>query len=178
MQLLYDKNGRLSGVGSYIVTTDKKGNILSILTPKPTEPYLFGEQLGVTYTYSSLNTVKGMNQYYETPFIFIHPMYSLLEVLNWGPFQPNAQRTGFSLLWYYYDPELVGEYGAPSPWVSAEYSDHRYDETGNLVSYTFYGDLTRDPPGPYTNETDQRQRIIEWNCNMSNMNDPKDKTSL
>ena len=166
LQLSYDKSGRLTGVGNYSVTTDHKGNILSMLTPKPTEPYLFGQQLGVTFTYSGLHTVKATNQYYETPFIFIHPMYSLLEVLNWGPFQPHAQRTGYSLQWYHYDPELVGEYGAPSPWVYAQYSNHQYDEEGNLVSYTFYGDLTTDPPGPDVNETDQRPRIIEWNCNV------------
>lgn len=166
LELSYDNSGRLTRVGAYIVTTDNKGNILSMLTPKASDPYLLDEQLGVTFTYSGLNTAKGTNQYYETPFIFIHPMYSLLEVLNWGPFQPHAERTGYSLLWYYYDPELVGEYGAPSPWVGAQYSNHQYDETGNLVSYTFYGDLTRDPPGPDGNETDQRQRLIEWNCNV------------
>jgi len=165
VHLTYDKSGRFTAIGPYIVTTDQKGNILSILQPEPIEPYYAGQQLGVTFEYSDLNSAKKTNQYYETPFIFIHPMYSILEVLNWGPFQPNAQRTGYGMLWYIYDPELVGEYGAPSPWVWAQYSDHQYDESGKLVGYTFYGDLTRDPPGTDGNETAQTPRTIEWRCN-------------
>ena len=135
-----------------------------ILTPKPTEPYLYGQQLGINFTYSDLNISKGTQQYYETPYIFIHSMYSLLEVLNWGPFQPNAERTGLSLLRYYEDHEL-GEYDIPSMWVYAQYTNHHYDEKGNLVSYTFDGDLTRDYPFPLNHETAQRERNIEWSCN-------------
>ena len=150
-------------MGSYIVTTDNRGNIISILTPKPTEPYLYGQQLGITFTYSDSNTARKTNQYYETPYIFIHPMYSLLEVLNWGPFQPHAERTGLTLQHFYVDPELV-EYNIPSPWTYANYVDHQYDEHGNLISYTFDGDLTKDYPIPYSHETAQRQRIINWSC--------------
>ena len=90
-------------------------------------------------------------------------MYSLLEVLNWGPFQPNAERTGLSLLHYYEDPKLI-EYDVPSRWVNAQYTNHQYDVNGNLASYTFDGDLTRDCPSPFHRETAQKQRILNWSC--------------
>jgi hypothetical protein len=52
-------------------------------------------------------------------------------------------------------------------WVNATYTDHKYDGNGNLVRYTFDGDLTRDYPSPLNHETAQRERVILWNCNNS-----------
>jgi hypothetical protein len=127
--LSYDKHGTLTGVNNFIVTTDREGNIVSILTPKPTDPFLYGQQLGVNFTYSASTLPKKTNQYYETPYIFVHPIYSLLEVLNWGPFQPKAERTGLSLQRTFEDPEL-GEYPIPSVWLNASYLEHKYDENG------------------------------------------------
>jgi hypothetical protein len=42
LTLTYDKHGTFTGVNNYIVTTDKSGNILSILSPEPTDPFLYG----------------------------------------------------------------------------------------------------------------------------------------
>lgn len=162
LRLTYDKNGRLMKVSDYNVTTDKKGNILSILLPKERDPYGNQQQLGVTYTYSDV-VDKNRRQYYETPAIFIHPMFSLLEVLDWGPFQPTRERTGFSILHTYYDP-LLGEYPLPIPFFVAQYTGHRYDANGNLTGYTFDGDLTKDYTFPVNHETAQIERVIAWSC--------------
>jgi hypothetical protein len=164
LTLTYTNSGKLSAVNDYSVVTDNKGNILSMLSPKSNDPYGTGQQLGITYSYAEGNGSNRKHQYYESPFIFIHPMFSLLEVLDWGPFQPNKERTGFYIQHNYEDPEL-GEYPIPLPFVTAQYTEHIYDASGNLISYTYDGDLTQDFPFPVNHETAQIKRTIVWNCN-------------
>ena len=161
LKLIYNHKGYLSQVGNYNVTTDNRGNILSILTPPLVEEeYYYGpQQLGVRYYYSDQNVAKTTNQYYETPNIFISPMYSILEILAWGPFQPDLERISVNLQHTY------GEEYLPDPTMGMSYYNHQYDQQGNLVSYSFEGDIRRALPYPMGRDIRQLNRTIEWKCN-------------
>lgn len=159
LQLEYNNRGFLSKVGHYIVTTDNRGNILTMLTPPlvEEEPYYGPQQLGIRYSYSERTVPRNANMFYETPTMFISPMYSLIELLNWGPFQPDRERVHVTLQHRY------GEEYLPSPSMEAEYSNHQYDRYGNLMSYNFEGDIRRELP--YEGTVAQRdQRTLNWNC--------------
>ncbi len=89
-------------------------------------------------------------------------MYSILEVLGWGPFQPNLERISFRI-----DPEYGDEYIPQSGLnMGASYSNHKYDSNGNLISYTFDGDIWM--PDAVGNELitypGRADRIINWQC--------------
>ncbi|MEO8583787.1 MAG: hypothetical protein ABI415_08315 [Flavitalea sp.] len=162
LKLTYDRQYQLAKVDNYIVTNDSHGNIISMLLPSP-EPYIH-EHLGVTYFYNQKH-VKKAGQYYETPYIFINPFYSLIEVLNWGPFQPSNERTGVSLQYMYSVDELPSYY--PDQYVDAQYSNHKYDANGNLISYDFNGELSHGSPY-YPSDYVERDRIITWKCKSDN----------
>ncbi|MBL7696903.1 MAG: hypothetical protein JNK79_02050 [Chitinophagaceae bacterium] len=163
LKLEYNNRGFLSKVvskiGLFNVTTDNRGNILTILTPPlvEEEPYYGPQQLGITNTYSDKNTSRNTNMFYETPTLFISPMYSLVELLNWGPFQPDRERIHVSLQHRY------GEEYLPSPTMDAAYSNHQYDRNGNLVRYDFEGDIRQAIPYEGT-IVKKDQRSITWQC--------------
>ena len=160
LKLSYDRNGRLSRVNEYVVKTDNRGNILSILNPDEF-PYYPGQQLGVEYGYNY--TQKNKRQYYETPFIFIHPFYSLLEVLDWGPFQPVSERKGFFIRYSYFPDELP--HYIPDQVVYADYYNHKYDGFGNLISYEYEGNTSMPfPLIPDYLYRGHRTRSIDWSC--------------
>ena len=160
LTLAYNRNGRLTQVNEFVAKTDNLGNIVSILTPDDV-PYFPGQHLGVEYGYNLGQSHK--RQFYETPFIFIHHFYSLLEVLDWGPFQPASERTGFSIRYDYF-PDDLPPYILDQV-VYAEYSNHNYDENGNLISYDFDGNLSFPfPLVPDYLYRGHRTRSIEWAC--------------
>jgi hypothetical protein len=159
LKLKYDHRSFLSQVGNFNVTTDNQGNILSILTPPlvEEEPYYGPQQTGIWYTYSEKELPRGASQYYETPNVFINRMYTILEILNWGPIQPHRERTVL-VLQIAYAEEYV-----PSPFMYMSYSDHQYDGKGNLMSYYIDGDTRRYLPYielPRLETT----RQINWMC--------------
>lgn len=161
LRLSYDHKGYLSRVNDYIVSTDKRGNILSILTQLSPDDYYYPQQLGVYYGYSD-REVRGTHQYYETPNSYIHPMYSILEVLGWGPLQPNLERISFTI-----NPEYGDEYIPQSGLnMSGIYSNHKYDSNGNLISYTFDGDIWMPDAVGYEIITypGRAERTINWQC--------------
>lgn len=162
LKVFYDAKGYLSrvetGSTTYYATTDDRGNILSLLTPPLVEEYYYygPQQLGVHYIYNNQDVAKGANHYYEAPAIYISPMYSLLEILGWGPFQPNRERTAVTIQIGY-----VEEY-VPDPTLWMSYHDHQYDQKGNLVGYRFEGDVC----AYYQEFCGHRQysRSISWQC--------------
>jgi hypothetical protein len=159
LKLKYDYRSFLRQVGNFNVTTDNQGNILSILTPPlvEEEPYYGPQQTGIWYTYSDKQLPRGSSQYYETPNVFISRMYTILEILNWGPIQPHRERTALTLQLNY------GEEYVPSPFMYMSYSDHKYDAKGNLMSYYIDGDIRRYLPYielPRLEAT----RHINWMC--------------
>jgi hypothetical protein len=163
LKLEYNNRGFLnkvvSNIGLFNVTTDHHGNILTILTPPlvEEEPYYGPQQLGIWITYNERSTPRNANIFYDTPTIFISPMYSLIELLNWGPFQPDRERAYYTLQHRY------GEEYLPSPTMSSEYSNHQYDSDGNLIKYDFVGDIRQ--AFPIVGTIVQRdQRSISWQC--------------
>lgn len=160
LKLTYNRANRLSQVNEYVAKTDNKGNIVSILIPDEV-PYFQGQYPGVEYAYNLSQTHK--RQYYETPFIFIHHFYSLLEVLDWGPFQPESERIAFSIRYAYRQDDLPNY--IPDQVVDAAYSNHQYDQNGNLIAYNYNGNLIS--PAPYVPDyitRGQRTRTISWTC--------------
>lgn len=159
LKLEYNNRGFLSKVGHFIVKTDNRGNILTILTPPlvEEEPYYGPQQLGIWNTYSDRSLPHNAKMFYETPTIFISPMYSLIELLNWGPFQPDRERIHVTLQHRYAEEYL------PSSTMESDYSSHQYDSNGNLISYDFEGDVRRAIP--YQSTIVQRgNRSIKWQC--------------
>lgn len=157
--LKYDNRGFLSQVNNFIVTTDAEGNILKILTPPLVEedPYYGPQQLGIWYTYSDKELPAGSPQYYETPNVFISPMYSMLEILNWGPIQPHRERTEMVMQIAY------GEEYLPSPFLNTTYTNHQYDAKGKLISYLFEGDTRRYLPY-FGSAWLSANRSLSWEC--------------
>lgn len=160
LKLLYDGNGKLLKVNAYQVDMDSRGNIKSVLMPAEAGS---NQRLGVEYVYNL--DEKHKRHYYESPFIFVHHFYSLLEVLDWGPFQPASERIAFSIRYAYFPDELPPY--IPDQVVYGDYSNHKYDQNGNLVSYDFDGDLSS--PIPYFRFQGHRSRNISWTCS----NNPK-----
>ena len=168
LQLTYDHRNFLKKLvvnGSWVfnVTTDNSGNILSILTPPlvEEEPYYGPQQLGLWYRYSNTVLPKGASQYYETPTIFISTAFSMVELLNWGPFQPHLERVHVTLQHGY------GEEYLPSTLMDADYFNHQYDQDGNLIKYDFQGDIRRELPYQGTlGKTSVRS--IAWKCSTKN----------
>lgn len=159
LKLKYDNRGYLSHVNNYIVTTDASGNILKILTPPlvEEEPYYGPQQLGIWYNYSENELPANSPHYYETPNVFISPMYSILEILNWGPIQPHRERTEMLMQIAY------GEEYLPSPFLYVTYTNHQYDDKGKLIGYQFDGDIKRYLP--YSGITAiTATRSINWHC--------------
>ncbi|HET9745785.1 MAG TPA: hypothetical protein VFP97_08735 [Chitinophagaceae bacterium] len=149
----------VNGSSVFNVNTDNSGNILSILTPPlvEEEPYYGPQQLGIWYRYSNSVLPKGASQYYETPTIFISPAFSMLELLNWGLFQPSLERVHVTLQHGY------GEEYLPSTLMDADYLNHQYDQEGNLIKYDFQGDVRRELPYQGTlGKTSVRS--ISWKC--------------
>lgn len=157
-----NKRGYESGLEDMTVTTDRNGNILSILTPPFPGEFYTGQQLGVVYRYNERSVSKNRTQYYETPNIVVDPMYSILEILNWGPFQPNLERVHAFIPYSFGD-----EYLPVQPLIEVDYYDHQYDQQGNLVSYTFNGDFQQ--AHPYYLKTRTLNRSINWQCGAGNM---------
>lgn len=162
LRLTYNNRGFLSkvasSIGNFFVETDYHGNILSILTAPlvEQEPYYGPQQLGIWYRYSD-RKISGSNQYYETPTIFISPQFSLLELLDWGPLQPNRERIHVTL------QHNFGEEYLPSPYMDMDYSNHQYDQNGKLIKYDFDGDVRRALP--YTApDFRHSSRSITWEC--------------
>jgi hypothetical protein len=171
LEVTYDSNEYLDSVKGYTwnketdhldttlvdVLVDATGNITQLLKIGDSASDAYFGHVGVRYQYSE-NAI-GKKHYYETPNIFIHPMYSLLEVLDWGPFQPNRQRIWSEVYWNHPPDEIDMDV-----FINAEYVDHQYDADGKLVSYTLNGETTRfDETGgtPWV----VRPRIISWKCN-------------
>lgn len=164
LKLAYSHKGFLSKVGEFNVTTDAHGNILSLSTPPYEGEYYHGQTTGIYYSYGTREIAKGMRQYYETQNIFVHPMYSILEILDWGPFQPTLERTGF---WMNYD---YGDEAYPvQPSIEGSYTNHQYDASGNLVGYTFSGNYFRAIPYYEYGYTRQVNRSLIWNCGGKNI---------
>lgn len=153
----YDRRNFIDSVNEFDVTTDQRGNILSIyLGGDPRQIEMFG-YIGVTYGYND-QTGKRRRQFYEPASIFVHDKYSLLEVLDWGPFQPDKERTGFDVMWAYPPEEINMDVN-----VSTSFHDHIYDSQGNLISYTYEGDFERTYY-PFATHAGIRQRQLEWTC--------------
>ena len=159
LKLKYDSRGYLSQVGDFYAKTDERGNLLELLTAPlvEEEPYYGPQQLGYWYNYSDRPATKGVTQFYEAPTIFISPYYTLLELLNWGPFQPDRERV-YVLLQHRYAEEYL-----PSPTMEMQYFNHQYDASGRLMKYDFEGEDQRQLPymGPFMRKSD---RIITWQC--------------
>ena len=173
LHLRYDKRGFLDSVIvnyhfvspdgdhfsslNYDATTDESGNIMSVyLKEEPTE-----QVLGLRYDYNEVSS-KGHNQFYEPTNIFIHPLFTLLEVLNWGPFQPDHERTLVEIITTFRFPGIDWDY-----LITSDYVNHQYDERGNLTGYTFSGEFTKGFGywgWAFRGVRDQR---IEWTCNGS-----------
>ncbi len=153
----YDEKGT-PVITDYTIETDSKGNIQSILHDVSYAGAGVVGRLGVRYQYNQNSTPKGSNQYYETPSVYIHEMFSLLEILNWGPFQPNLERTHSSVQWAIPPVEISW-----SASIDVDYSNHRYDSRGNLVGYDFDGDLTLNIYNSPAN-TGHRERVLSWSC--------------
>jgi len=164
LKLSYDNRGYLKKVGAFNVTTDQRGNILSLETPPYEGEYYHGQTTGVYYYYGTRELAKVTRQFYETPNIFIHPMYSILEILNWGPFQPNLERTGFGMGYDYGDEAYPVQ-----PWIEGTYTNHQYDNNGNLVRYTFNGNFYRAIPYYEYGNSRQVNRSIVWQCGGRNV---------
>lgn len=122
----YDSRNYIDSINDFDVTTDKRGNILSIFAGgDPQEIEKFGH-LGVSYGYNDLITGH-KRQFYEPANIFVHDKYTLLEVLDWGPFQPDRERNGYDIMWAYPPGE-----GIPVDVnVTTSFRDHIYDTRGN-----------------------------------------------
>jgi hypothetical protein len=156
LEMSYDARGFLSKVGEYDVTTDSRGNIESITTPPYEGEYYHGQQLGVWYGYSEDSSRKG-RQFYEAPNVVINPLYSILEILDWGGLQPDRERTALFIQYAYAD-----EYLPVQPALDVMYSDHQYDSEGKLLQYTFAGNFYEALPYSYTGRL--LSRSIKWSC--------------
>ena len=159
LKLTYDTKGFLKTVGQFLVTTDTRGNILTIYTPPYEGEYYHGQILGLSYSYSEDST-RRPRSYYETPNIFISPMFSLLELLDWGSLQPDRERTGFYLMHDFGDEAYPVQ-----PTFGADYLNHTYDADGKLIAYTFVGDFKQPYPYPLGGDYRHVQRTIQWRCN-------------
>jgi hypothetical protein len=151
---VYDKEN-LAYVLDFNVTTDAWGNIVSIhenADPQTIEKFGY---LGVEYAYAE-GAPSHRHEFYETPNIFIDPMFNLLEVLDIGPFQPNRQRIGGSISWIYPPDEINID-----TYIEFSYRDHVYDRKGNLINYTFDGEFGRIF-APGASHFGQRLRTIRW----------------
>ena len=166
LQLQYTRHGFLDSVivhhyfnSEYITTsrfdatTDESGNILSVLHKEE-----FGDQrLGLRYSYDAVKSNK-YTQFYEPANIIIHPLYALLEVLNWGPFQPDHERKFVSVTTTFASPEVDWDYI-----IDSDYLNHQYDERGNLTGYTFSGEFTKGDWWGWAFRGVRNQKI-EWKC--------------
>jgi len=173
LTLQYDKRGFLDSVivnyhfnssdgdyfssNNYDATTDESGNIMSVyLKEEPTN-----EVLGLRYAYNEANPKKH-NQFYEPTNIFVHPLYTVLEVLNWGPFQPDHERNFVEITTTFPFPGIDWDY-----MITTDYLNHQYDERGNLTGYTFSGQFTKGFDYYYWHFGGQRNQKIVWSCNES-----------
>jgi hypothetical protein len=134
------------------VTTDKQGNILTILR--------FSSELGVHYGYNPES--RRTKHFYEPANIFVHPMYSLLEVLDWGPLQPNLERTSVDIVWGLPPADPPDDFSTDLM-ISAIYRDHVYDVDGKLTCYKFDGEFGRFVSFNLSH-AGIRDRSIHWNC--------------
>jgi hypothetical protein len=124
-----------SGYYTWKIVSDENGNIIGIHLADSTN------ESRITYHYSSAGI--GRNLFYEpSPPYLIHAYYSLLEALNWGPFQPKLERL--------YSSFIIYEGSTPN---EVFYSDHKYSLEGNLVSYSHDGG--------------QSINNVKWECKLS-----------
>lgn len=158
VRLSYNGQGRLTRVNDYLVETDGTGNILSVLLPPNPESY--NQRLGIRYTYNEASVAGARKQFYEAVYVFVHPLYSLLELLDWGPFQPTRERVGVEVTFRYQEVDLPPY--IPDPSVSAMFYDHQYDASGRLTGYEFLGHLHNE--APYYSNVGLRHRLITWDC--------------
>lgn len=153
----YDKRNFVDSINEFDVTTDRHGNYLTIFRPgSESDVAMFGYR-GITYWYNEQDQ-RRKKVFYEPTSIYIHDKYSLLELFDWGPFQPDRERTDCELMWEYPPEEIEMDVI-----IYSKFYDHIYDQRGNLTAYTFEGEFSRSP-GPEPPYAGIRPRNVRWRC--------------
>jgi hypothetical protein len=149
----YFNSGYYSSSG-YDATTDETGNIMTVYLKEE----VTDQVLGLRYEYDAANSKKN-NQFYEPANILIHPLYTVLEVLNWEPFQPGYERNFVEVITTFAFPGIDWDYT-----ITSDYLNHQYDERGNLMGYTLSGEFTIGIGYWGWAFRGVRNQKIEWTC--------------
>lgn len=115
--LTYDGNKLKSfvSINSWVVTTDENNNIIKIWSEN---------DAGTLIKYSEKGNGKKLFYAPIGVAAVLPDSYSILEILDWGPFQPNRERTEVTTYWDGYYLEQT-----------ATIDKHIYAPTGNLLAY-------------------------------------------
>lgn len=172
LRLNYDRRSRLDSIKTFFfndyesrpdtahfdVSTDAQGNIVSLFAEGDSASNAYFGYLGVRFMIDGSAPLRGKKIFYDPVPIYINRFYSLLEALDWGPFQPDRERSWFEIQ-VAYPPEEINI----DVYVDGNYLNHQYDEKGKMTGYTLDSELfwLMSPRFQHT-------RTIVWDCRKDN----------
>ncbi len=153
-----NENDNKPGTAYFDVTNDIHGNIVSIFAEGDSASNAYFGNLGVRFMIEPKTQSKGRKLFYEPEPIYVSRFYSLLQTLDWGPFQPDRERSWFEIQVTYPPDEINIDV-----LVDGNYLNHKYDDKGKLTGYDLDADLHW-----LTSPRFLHARNLVWNCDERN----------